>query len=66
VLVDGRYEARARLAEGLRGSANQRIHALTARHTVAEVEATPLAEVQIGPDGSIVLTGVAPLLKLRR
>lgn len=65
VLVDGRYEARARLAEGLRGSSNQRIHALTARHSVAEVEATPVAEIQIGPDGAVVVTGVAPV-PLRR
>ncbi len=65
VLIDGRYQAGARLAEGLRGSSNQQVRLLTDRHTLAEIEATPLAEVQIGPDGTIVLTGVAPL-KLRR
>ena len=61
VLVDGRYVARERLGEGLRGSANQRIHLLTDRHTLAEVEATPVAEVRIAPDGAVVLTGVSPL-----
>jgi anaerobic ribonucleoside-triphosphate reductase activating protein len=66
VLVDGRYVARERLGAGLRGSANQRIHALTSRHTVTQVEATPVAEVRIAPDGSIVLTGVAPVPIRRR
>ena len=65
VLVDGRYVASERLATGLRGSANQRIHLLTARHTRAEVEATPVAEIRIDRDGSAILTGVNPL-KLRQ
>lgn len=61
VLVDGRYVAGERLATGLRGSANQRIHLLTARYTLADVEATPVAEIRIGRDGEVVLTGVDPL-----
>jgi anaerobic ribonucleoside-triphosphate reductase activating protein len=65
VLIDGRYVAGDRLATGLRGSANQRIRLLTGRHTLAEVEATPVAEIRIAPGGDIVLTGVNPL-KLRR
>jgi len=65
VLIDGRYVARDRLATGLRGSANQRIQRLTERHTLAEVEATPVAEIRIGPTGDVVLTGVNPL-KLRQ
>jgi anaerobic ribonucleoside-triphosphate reductase activating protein len=65
VLIDGRYIAGERLATGLRGSANQRIHLLTDRHSLAEVEATPVAEIRIGPDGEVVLTGVNPL-KLRQ
>ena len=65
VLVDGRYVARERLGAGLRGSSNQRIHLMTDRHTLAEVEATPVAEVRIAPDGELVLTGVDPL-RLRR
>jgi anaerobic ribonucleoside-triphosphate reductase activating protein len=66
VLVDGRYVARERLGAGLRGSSNQRIHLLSDRHTLAEVEATPVAEVRIAPDGSVVLTGVAPVPLRRR
>lgn len=65
VLVDGRYRPSERLGEGLRGSANQRILLLGARYTLAQVESTPVAEVRIGPDGVLVLTGVDPL-KLKR
>lgn len=67
VLIDGRYRASERLAEGLRGSANQQIQLLTPRFTRADVEATPVAEVRIGPDGELVLTGVDPVkLKILR
>ena len=65
VLIDGRYVAGARLATGLRGSENQRIRLLTGRYRLADVEATPVAEIRIGPAGDVVLTGVDPL-KLRR
>jgi anaerobic ribonucleoside-triphosphate reductase activating protein len=65
VLIDGRYVAGDRLATGLRGSANQRIQLLTDRHSLAEVEATPVAEIRIGPGGEVILTGVDPL-KLRQ
>jgi anaerobic ribonucleoside-triphosphate reductase activating protein len=61
VLVDGRYVAGERLATGLRGSDNQHIRLLTDRYTQADVEATPVAEIRIGKDGAIVLTGVNPL-----
>lgn len=65
VLIDGRYVAGDRLATGLRGSANQRIQLLTDRYRLADVEATPVAEIRIAPTGEVVLTGVNPL-KLRR
>jgi anaerobic ribonucleoside-triphosphate reductase activating protein len=65
VLIDGRYVAKDRLATGLRGSANQRIHVLTPRYALAEVEATPVAEIRIAKGGEVVLTGVNPL-KLKR
>jgi anaerobic ribonucleoside-triphosphate reductase activating protein len=61
VLIDGRYVARDRLATGLRGSANQQIQLLTGRYARADVEATPVAEIRIGPTGEVVLTGVDPL-----
>lgn len=65
VLIDGRYVSTERHATGLRGSANQRIHLLTDRYTLAQVEATPVAEIRIGPTGELALTGVDPL-KLKR
>lgn len=65
VLIDGRYVAPRRLASGLRGSANQQIHVLTDRYRRSQVEATPVAEIRIGPTGEVVLTGVDPL-KLKR
>jgi anaerobic ribonucleoside-triphosphate reductase activating protein len=65
VLVDGRYRASERLGQSLRGSGNQRVHLLTARHHLAEVEATPVAEVRISADGNVITTGVNPL-RLRR
>ena len=61
VLIDGRYVSGQRLATGLRGSANQRIQLLTSRYTLADVEATPVAEIRISRDGEVVLTGVNPL-----
>ncbi|HEY5935594.1 MAG TPA: 4Fe-4S single cluster domain-containing protein [Kofleriaceae bacterium] len=61
VLIDGRYVAGERFASGLRGSANQRIRLLTDRYSLADVEATPVAEIRIGPTGEVVLTGVNPL-----
>jgi anaerobic ribonucleoside-triphosphate reductase activating protein len=61
VLIDGRYVAGDRLATGLRGSANQRIQLLTSRYSLADVEATPVAEIRIARDGQVVLTGVNPL-----
>ena len=61
VLVDGRYVAGERFATGLRGSANQRIRLLTTRYSLDQVEATPVAEIRIGPTGEVVLTGVNPL-----
>lgn len=65
VLVDGRYRAGQRLGHGLRGSHNQQIHLLSDRYTLADVEATPEAEIHIDPQGRITLTGVNPL-KLKR
>ncbi len=61
VLIDGRYQSTDRLGEGLRGSANQQLHLLSRRHTRAELDAVPVAEIRIDPDGTVTLTGVDPL-----
>lgn len=61
VLVDGRFVERRVLARRLRGSDNQRIHLLTDRYTLEQVEATPVGEVVIDADGTARVTGVAPI-----
>ncbi len=59
LLIAGRYQQGRQCGQGLRGSSNQQIHLLSDRHTLAEVEGTPELELQIGPDGAVLLTGVA-------
>ena len=61
VLIDGRYDPSRHLGMGLRGSDNQRVHLLTDRYTLEEVEAVPQAEVIIGADGTLTLSGVHPV-----
>ena len=61
VLVDGRFVERRVLGRGLRGSDNQRIHLLTGRYTLDQIEQTPVGEVVIDPDGTARVTGVAPI-----
>ena len=61
VMIDGRYVSTDRAGTGLRGSSNQRIQLLTPRHSLAEVEATPVAEIRIGRTGEAILTGINPL-----
>lgn len=61
VLIDGRYEARERIGKHLRGSDNQRVHLLTDRYQMADIEATPEAEIRIDAQGNLMISGVAPL-----
>ena len=61
VLVDGRFVERRLLGRGMRGSDNQKIHLLSGRHSMDAIEATPVGEVVIGPDGTARVSGVAPL-----
>ncbi len=61
VLVDGRFVERRVLGRGLRGSDNQRIHLLSGRYTLPQIEATPVGEVVIDPDGTARVSGVAPI-----
>jgi anaerobic ribonucleoside-triphosphate reductase activating protein len=60
VLIAGRYDRTRRLADGLRGSANQRIHLLTDRYTLVDIESTPAAELVITPDGRVITSGISP------
>lgn len=61
VLIDGRYDPKRRLARHLRGSDNQRVHLLTERYTLADIERTPEAEITIDSKGNLTLSGVAPI-----
>ena len=61
VLIDGRYIESQRIARGLRGSSNQRVHLLTSRYTLGEIEATAAGEVRIAAGGEVRVTGVRPL-----
>jgi anaerobic ribonucleoside-triphosphate reductase activating protein len=60
VLIAGRYLPSRHLGKGLLGSANQEIHFLTDRHTIAEIVDTPTAEIHIDVQGRVTITGVAP------
>ena len=58
VLVAGRYVARQDRGRALLGSANQRIHLLTPRHSLEEVQATPELELHVARDGRVLASGV--------
>jgi anaerobic ribonucleoside-triphosphate reductase activating protein len=61
VVVAGRYVESRPHGHGLVGSSNQRLHFLTARHTPTEFLTIPRAEAILHADGSVTLTGIAPL-----
>ena len=60
VLVAGRYERAHHLARGLRGSENKTTHFLTDRFAVGDLEAVPAAEIAVGPEGEVIVTGIDP------
>jgi anaerobic ribonucleoside-triphosphate reductase activating protein len=60
VLIDGRYSDGRRLGRALRGSDNKRIHLLTGRHTLDEIEDAPTAEIMVDREGRIAITGIDP------
>jgi anaerobic ribonucleoside-triphosphate reductase activating protein len=60
VLVAGRYDAARRLARGLRGSENKTTHFLTDRYAAGDLEAVPAAEIAVGPEGEVIVTGIDP------
>jgi anaerobic ribonucleoside-triphosphate reductase activating protein len=61
ILLAGRYQAENRVAAGLLGSSNKSIHFLTRRYTPPDLETIPEAEIIIGEDGQIILSGIDPL-----
>jgi anaerobic ribonucleoside-triphosphate reductase activating protein len=60
VLIAGRYDHTQRLARDLRGSANKTVHFLTNRYGPADLAGVPVAEVAIGPDGEMWVSGMDP------
>ena len=62
VLIAGRYENQHRIAAGLIGSTNKKLHFFTSRYTLDDLERTPSAEVIIHPGGEIQLTGIDPVI----
>ena len=62
VLLAGRFEQALLIGRGLRGSSNKTVHLFTDRHTRAELDAVPDAEVIIHPDGEVVITGIDPVV----
>ncbi len=60
-IIAGRYREEQRLASGLLGSANQEILLCSDRYCLDDFIAVPPAEVIIGADGSITISGVDPL-----
>jgi len=61
VLIAGRYVATARIAHTLLGSANQTLHLLTNRYSLADLHAVPPAEVIITANGTMLMSGIDPL-----
>ncbi|HIG31175.1 MAG TPA: radical SAM protein [Verrucomicrobiales bacterium] len=61
VLISGRFIEQQRVARGLAGSRNKQFHFLTDRHQKKDFENVPEAEVVIGPEGDLLLTGIDPL-----
>jgi anaerobic ribonucleoside-triphosphate reductase activating protein len=61
VLIAGRYDETQRVARDLRGSRNKEFHFLTDRYTASDFREIPEAEVILGPDGTVTLTGIDPV-----
>jgi len=61
VLVAGPYIESLPLGNSLLSSQNQTLHLLSSRHKLGEFKSLPQTEAIVRTDGTIVLTGVAPL-----
>jgi len=59
-LVAGPYDRTKQLGRGLLGSANQRLHLLTERHTQGDFHDVPGREVIVHRDGTVTISGIAP------
>ena len=61
VLIAGRYDRSQRVARGMRGSANQTLHCLTDRYSLADLSAVPEAEIVIDRGGNVIFSGIETL-----
>ena len=61
VLIAGRYDQSRRLARGLRGSSNKTVLFLSDRYRAEDLDAVPECEIQIGPEGEVIITGMDPM-----
>ncbi len=61
VLISGRYIESRRLAHGLLGSSNKRLHFFTQRYSPQDIQTLPEAEVIITEMGEILMSGIDPL-----
>jgi anaerobic ribonucleoside-triphosphate reductase activating protein len=61
MIIAGRYNARLRLASGLRGSSNKEYWARTGRYAAADFALVPEVELIVGPDGTLTVTGTPRL-----
>lgn len=62
VLIAGRYQEQLNVGRGLVGSANKTFHYFTNRYRRQDFEKIPEAEITIGADGEIFVSGIAPLV----
>lgn len=62
VLFAGRYRREEHLGRDLRGSANKTVHFFSDRYRPADFHNLPAAEVRIGNDGEVILSGIQPLV----
>ena len=60
VLIAGRYVASQPGHVALLGSANQKIHRLSDRYTLEDIQRTPPRELILHPDGIITSSGIDP------
>jgi len=61
VLLTGRYDVSLHLGRTLQGSANKRIHLLTHRYTLRDLEEVPDTEIFITSGGEVMASGIDPL-----
>ena len=60
VLIAGPYRNKEHQGNSMLGSSNQRIHLLSSRYTLEDLHDIPTSEIQISPEGDIIISGITP------